>query len=192
LFPGLPIAVQASTILVLPTIILLVRNMAIAGFAHLRGDSGGLILGMSFIFAIMIPLIAGSDVVTHQANIGAAVLLALYTISFVLVLSFNLNLAGDLEEIGKAFEGTYIRVVTIAGMAIGAIVMVIVLGTFAQYSIEPADIANVITLLVTFVVGLEILLDIGWLIGGIRLGHFKEGFRLMSMEEAVASAPTAV
>jgi hypothetical protein len=192
LFPGIPIAAQAATILVLPTIILLIRNMAIAGFAHLQGDSGGVIVGMSFIFAIMIPLIAGSDVVTHQANIGAAVLLALYTISFVLVLSFNLNLAGDLEEIGRAFEGAYIRTVTIAGMIFGAIVMVIVLGTFAQFSIEPVDIANVITLLVTFVVGLEVLLDVGWVLGGIRLGIFKKGFKFTKMEEAVATAPTAL
>ncbi len=189
LFAGVPIAVQASTVLALPTIFLVVRNMSIAGYAHLRGYSGGPIVGMSFIFAIMIPLIAGSDTVTHQANIGAAVLLALYTISFILVLSFNLNLAGDLEEAGHDFEGSFIRMTTIAGMIVGTLVMFVVLGTFAQFTTLPTDIATVITLLVTFVVGLEILLDIGWLFAAFRLGVFKQGFKFLKMEEAVASAP---
>ncbi len=191
LFGGIPIAVQAATILALPTLVLLIRNMSIAGFAHIQGYSGGMILGMSFIFALLVPLIAGSDTVTHQANIGAAVLLALYTISFVLVLSFNLNLAGDLELSGRDFEGAFIRMTTIAGMIIGAIVMMIVLGTFANFYTTPADIGTVITLLVTFVVSLEILLDIGWLLAGLRLGIFKEGFKFVSMEEALESAPAA-
>ncbi|MGY5876306.1 MAG: hypothetical protein RTU30_11220 [Candidatus Thorarchaeota archaeon] len=192
LFANVPMSLQAGTILALPVIVLLIRNMAIGGFAHLQGYSGRTLMGLSFLFAIMVPLIAGSDIVTHQANIGAAVFLALYTISFVLVLSFNLNLAGDLEENGNDFEGALIRMTTIIGMIVAAIVMMVVLGTFAGTAISTAVIGNVIALLITFIVGLEILLDIGWFVAGIRLGLFKHGFKFMSMEEAQATAPTVV
>ncbi len=189
MFPDIPVAAQIGTVLALPTLVLLLRNMAVAGLAHLRHHSSDALLGMSFIFAFFVPLIAGSDVVSHQANIAAAVLIALYTISFVLVLSINLNLAGDVEDQGYAFEGTFIRMTTIVGMISGMIVVFVVLTTFAAVGTTPTDIARVITLLVVFVVGLEIICDIGWFLASVRLGIFRQGFKFMTVAEAQASVP---
>ncbi|MCK5264050.1 MAG: hypothetical protein KAR03_00450, partial [Candidatus Thorarchaeota archaeon] len=110
LFPGIDPAVQSAVIIILPFLALLLRNSALAGFAHGRGyTSGGLIMGATLLFTLMIPVIAGNDTVTHVANTGAALLIALYAISSFLILQLNLSLANDVEEKGHELEGNLIK-----------------------------------------------------------------------------------
>jgi hypothetical protein len=58
----------------------------------------------------------------------------------------------------------------------GAIMLISVLFFFAGLP-TPEEIAFVISIMVTFVVGGEILSILSWLIAGIRLGLLKQGFR---------------
>jgi hypothetical protein len=177
LIPGIPVAVQSSVIIILPILVLLLRNAALTGYAHGRGyATGGILMGATTLFALMIPVIAGNVTVTHEANTGAALMLALYSISVVLIMSLNLSLANEVEGIGHGFEGTFIRVATIMQVVFAALVAIMVLIYFSGLP-SPADIALVISVFVTFVVGTEILSIIGWLIAGIRLGLLKQGFR---------------
>jgi hypothetical protein len=177
LIPGVNPAVQASLIIILPILVLLLRNSALTGYAHGRGyTTGGILMGLTALFALMIPVIAGNVTVTHEANTGAALLLALYAISVMLIMSLNLSLGNDVEDAGHSFEGTFIKVATIAQVIFAALVAMMVLVYFSGLP-TPADIALVIAVLVSFVVGTEILSIIGWLIAGYRLGLLKQGFR---------------
>jgi hypothetical protein len=184
LFAGIPVAVQAATILVLPIAAILVRNVAIAGYAHGRGYSGSeVLMGLSALFALMIPIIAGAVKGIASATLTAAsLMMALYAISFVLVLSLNLNLAGDVEATDNPYEGMLVRVTTIVGIAFGAIVAVIVMATFSGFPTTD-QIAVTITLLVTLVVGLEVLSLLSWTIAGVRLGMLSKGWRYRSKLE---------
>jgi len=177
LFPGIPSAVQSAVIVVLPFIALLIRNSALAGFAHGRGyTTGGVLMGATVLFSLMIPVIAGNDTVTHEASTGAAILIALYAISMFLILSLNLNLAADVEEKGHELEGNLIKFSAIGQLVMGVIMVVFVLFYFAGLP-SPEEIALVISIMVTFVVGSEILSILSWSIAGIRLGLLKEGFK---------------
>jgi len=177
LIPGISSVVQSSVIIILPILLLLMRNSALVGYAHGRGyATGGILMGISILFAFMIPVIAGNVTVTHEANTGAALMLALYAISVVLVMSLNLSLANDVEDSGHAFEGTFIKIATIIQVIFAAAVALMVLIYFSAIP-TAEDIALVISVLVTFVVGTEILSILGWLIAGIRLGLLKQGFR---------------
>ncbi|MFW9927220.1 MAG: hypothetical protein ACFFDM_10695 [Candidatus Thorarchaeota archaeon] len=183
LLPGIPAAIQGATIIALPLLALLLRNVSLAGYAFGRGyTSGGVLMGISVIFAFMVPVIAGNESVGHEANTGAALLLALYSISVILVLSLNLNLANDVEDEGHGFEGALIKVSTMVGLVVAAIVVVLVLIVFAGMP-SPGQIALVISIMVTFVVSTEILSIIGWSIAGFRLGMLKKGFSLTKPEQ---------
>lgn len=178
LFGDIDWTIQAYTVVALPMMMLLIRNVALAGYAHGRGYTGGeLLMGMSVLFALIVPLIAGNVGIIHIASTGAALLMALYAISFVLVLSLNLNLASDVEETGHAFEGQLIRVSSIAGLVFGAVVAILVLGVFSGFP-SPVEVSLVITILVTLITGLEVLSLLTWFLAGIRLGMMKEGFGL--------------
>ena len=175
--PNIPISMQASLIILLPFIVLMLRNAALTGYAHGRGyTTGGILMGATVIFSLMIPAMAGNDTVTHEANTGAAILLALYAISIVLLMSLNLNLSNDVLEKGHDFEGTLIKFATIGQLIFGAFVAMVVLFYFSGLP-NPDEIALVVSLLVAFVVSAEILSIISWLIAGLRLGMLKEGFR---------------
>ncbi|MBN2228478.1 MAG: hypothetical protein JW779_02720 [Candidatus Thorarchaeota archaeon] len=177
LIPGVDRAVQSAFIIIMPFLALLLRNAALAGFAHGRGYStGGILMGITVIFALMIPAIAGNFTVTHEANTGAALLLALYAMSLVMVVSLNLKLANDVEEQGHDFESTLMKVASIGQIIFSAAVLLIVLVYFSGLP-TPEEIAFVISMLVVFVASSEVLSIIGWLIAGIRLGLLKEGFR---------------
>ena len=182
MIPGIPAAVQGPVIIVLPLLALLIRNVSLAGYAYGRGySSGGILMGMSIMFAIMIPVISGNTSVAHEANTGAALLLALYSISIILVMSMNMNLANDVQDKGHGFEGTLIKTSTMAGLVSAAIVMVLVLVVFAGIP-SPTQIALMISIMVTFVVSNEVLAIIGWLLAGIRLGMLREGFKFTKLE----------
>ncbi len=173
LIPGIPAAIQGPSIIAIPLLVLFIRNVSLAGYSHGRGYStGGLIMGASVFFAFMIPLIAGNDSVSHEANTGAALFLALYSISVLLIMKLNLNLANDVEDQGHGFEGSLIKVSTISGLLAAAAVVVLVLIVFAGIP-TPSLIAIAVSVMVTFVVGTEILSMIGWLIAGVRLGMMK-------------------
>ena len=178
LIPGIDPAVQSAVIIVLPFVALLLRNAALAGFAHGRGySSGGLIMGATLLFTLMIPVIAGNDTVTHEANTGAALLIGLYAISSILLLGLNLNHATDVEEKGHELEGNLIKFSAIGQLAMSVIMIIIVLIFFAGMP-TITEIAFVISIMVTFVVGSEILSIVSWFIAGARLGLLKEGFKL--------------
>ena len=183
LFPGVPTGVQSATVIVLPFLFLILRNVSLSGYAHGRGyTSGGVLMGASVLFALMIPVIEGNETVTHVANTGAALLLALYSISLVLVLSLNLSLANDVEDEGHEFEGNLFKVGTLAGLAFAALMAILVLTNFSGIP-GPEQIAFVVSMMVTFVVGTEILSLLGWLIAGIRLGMLREGFRFRRLSQ---------
>ncbi|TFF95328.1 hypothetical protein EU546_03495 [Candidatus Thorarchaeota archaeon] len=176
LFAGVPPAIQTPTVIVLPILFLLLRNVSLSGDSHGRGyATGGILMGASVLFSLMIPVIEGNVTATHVANTGAALLLALYSISVVLVLSLNLSLANDVEDSGYEFEGTLIRIGTLVGLAFAAVMVILVLVNFSGLP-GPEEIAFTVSMMVTFVVGTEILSLLGWLISGIRLGMLKEGF----------------
>jgi hypothetical protein len=170
-------------IIILPFVALLLRNSALAGFAHGRGyQTGGVLMGATVLFSLMIPAIAGNNTVTHEANTGAALLIALYAISMVLVLSLNLNLAGDVEGEGHELEGNLIRYSAIGQLIMGAIMLITVLFYFAGLP-TPEEIAFVVSIMVTFVVGGEILSIISWVIAGARLGLLKQGFKFHRLNQ---------
>ncbi len=177
LIPGISPALQSSVIIILPILLLVLRNSALTGFAYGRGyATGGILMGFSTLIALLIPVIAGNVTVTHEANTGAALMLALYSISVVLIMSLNLSLGNDVEDSGHDFEGTFIKISSIVQVVFAAFVAMMVLVYFSQLP-SAGDIALVISVFVTFVVGAEILSIIGWLIAGIRLGLLKQGFR---------------
>ncbi|MGQ4911718.1 MAG: hypothetical protein ACP6KW_06055 [Candidatus Thorarchaeota archaeon] len=176
LLQGIPAAIQSPTIIVLPFLALLIRNVALSGYAHGRGyATGSILMGASMLFAMTIPVIAGNESIGHVANTGAALVFALYAISLMLVMSLNLSLANDVEESGHSFEGAFIRVSTISGVIFAAIMLVLVLTFFGGLP-DAIQIGFVVSMMVTFVVGAEILSAIGWLIAGFRLGMMKQGF----------------
>jgi hypothetical protein len=182
LIPGIPAAVQVPVILVLPLLALLVRNVSLAGYSYGRGyATGGILVGLSILLAFMIPAIAENDSVAHEANTGAALLLALYSIGVVLVLSLNINLANDVEEQGHGFEGTLIKVATIASLIAALVVILLVILVFSGRP-SPDQIASMISIMVIFVVSSEALSILGWFIAGVRLGMLKEGFRFTRLK----------
>ena len=181
LIPNVPAVVQGPLVIVLPLLVLLLRNVSLAGYSHGRGyATGGILMGASVLFAFMIPVIAGNESVAHEANTGAALLLALYSISVILVMSLNFNLANDVEDTGHGFEGTLIKVATIAGLVAAAIVVILVLVVFAGMP-SSTEIGVIISIMVMFVVSSEILSIIGWLLAGIRLGMLKQGFSFQKL-----------
>ncbi|MHA2159242.1 MAG: hypothetical protein ACXABE_10125 [Candidatus Thorarchaeota archaeon] len=173
LIPGIPAAIQSATIIVLPLLVVFLRNVSLAGYSYGRGyATGGVLMGASFLFAFIVPIIAGNQSIGHEANTGAALLLALYSISVVLVLSLNLNLANDVEDEGHRFEGNLIKVSTIAGLLAAGAVIVLALVLFAGLP-TPGQIAFIVSIMVTFVVSTEVLSIIGWFVAGLRLGMLK-------------------
>ena len=177
LFPGIDPAVQSAVIIILPFLALLLRNAALAGYAHGRGyTSGGTIMGATLLFTLAIPIIASNATVTHEANTGAALLIGLYAISSFLILSLNLSLSKDVEEKGHELEGNLIKFSAIGQLVMAAIMILVVLYFFAGMP-TILEIAFVISIMVTFVVGSEILSILSWFIAGVRLGLLKEGFR---------------
>ena len=183
LIPGIPAIVQGPTIIALPLLALLLRNVSLAGYSYGRGyTTGGVLMGASIMFAFMIPAIAGNESVSHEANTGAALLLALYSISLMLVMSLNLNLANDVEEKGRSFEGTLIKVGTLAGLIAAAFVIIAILIVFAGTP-TPTQIAQMVSVMVIFVVSSELLSITGWLIAGVQLGMLKQGFKLTRPEK---------
>lgn len=178
LFPGIDSTVQSSVVIILPFLVLLLRNAALAGFSHGRGYStGGILMGGTVLFSLMIPVIAGNFTVPHQASTGAAILIALYAISMFLIMSLNMNLANDILEQGHDFEGNLIKFSTIGQLIMGVIMLIFVLVFFSGLP-SSSEIALVISIMVIFIVGSELLAIVGWFIAGVRLGLLKEGFRI--------------
>ncbi|MDF1539602.1 MAG: hypothetical protein P1Q69_11945 [Candidatus Thorarchaeota archaeon] len=192
LFAEFPSAAQAATIFILPMAALILRNVSVVGFSHGRESSNkDVISGLTVLFAFLIPIVAAAyKGVAHQALTAAAILLALYAISFVTLLSLNLGLAGHVEDAGHAFEGMFIRMTAIVGMILGGMIALIVFGTFSSFETTALEMAGVITLLVVLIVGLEILLSIGWLLAGVRLGMLKAGFKFTRVTDEVAPVAT--
>jgi len=181
LFPGISQSVQSAVVIILPFLVLLIRNSALAGYSHGRGyTTGGVLMGATVLFALMIPIIAGNNTVTHEASTGAAILIALYAISMFLILSLNLNLASDVEEKGHELEGNLIKFSALGQLVMGVIMVVFVLFYFAGLP-SPEEIALVISIMVIFVVGSEILSIVSWTIAGIRLGLLKQGFKFQRL-----------
>lgn len=178
LIPGIDPAVQSAVIIILPLLALLIRNAALAGFAHGRGYAeGGMIMGASLVFTFAIPIISVNTTVTHVANTGASLLVALYAISSFLILGLNINLANDVAEKGHELEGNLIKYSAIGQLAMAAILVILVLIFFGGLPTSD-DIALVVSFMVVFVVGSELLSIVSWFIAGVRLGLLKEGFRL--------------
>ena len=172
-----PVAVQAPTILAIVLFTLMIRNVALVGYAFGRSEQTPMVGVLSAFFALLIPLYAGAVTLAHQALTAASIMFALYTISYILVLSQNLDLGSKVQNAGYTFEGQFIRVAMAISLAVGAVVALIAFGIFTDISAGPAQISLVITLLITLVTSLEILCFITWLLTGIRLNMLKGGFR---------------
>jgi hypothetical protein len=177
-----PIRIQAPTILAIVLLTLMVRNVALVGYAFGRIENTPMVGTLSAFFALLIPLYAGAFSLAHQALTAASIMFALYTISYILVLSQNLELGSKVQNAGYTFEGQFIRVAMGISLAIGAIVALIAFAIFTDISAGPAQISLVITLLITLVTSLEILCFITWLITGIRLNMLKGGFKFSKLE----------
>ena len=177
LIPGIAPEVQASMIIILPFLAVILRNAALTGLSHGRGyTTGGVLMGATVLFSLMIPIIANNFTVTHAASTAAALLVALYSISMVLILSLNLKLAGDVTDQDHEFEGNLIRFSAIGQAIMGVVMMVFVLIYFSGLP-SSVEIALVISIMVTFIVGSEILSILSWFIAGARLGLLKQGFK---------------
>ncbi len=185
LFPQFDMATQAATIFVLPLAALITRNVAAVGFGHKTGRTNDVISGITMLFVFIIPAIAAAfKGVTHQALTAAAIMLALYIITFVLVLSLNLNLAGEIEDAGHTLTGTFLRITVIVSLILGVAISIFVMGSFTSTATTALQMASAITGLVILITGLEILMTIGWVIAGVRLGFFTSGFRFTKPEAA--------
>ncbi len=191
--PQFTTAIQAPTVFVLPIAALMVRNVSVAGFGKAGGaESKGVIAGITVLFAFLIPMIAEAfKGVAHQALTAASIMLALYAISFILLLSINLSLAGQVEDHGHSLDGMFLRMTAIASLVLGAVIALIVLGTFTSFP-TALQMAAVITYLVILITGLEVLLTIGWVIAGIRLGMFKSGFKFTRVQQALPETTATV
>jgi hypothetical protein len=190
LFPNFPSAIQAGTVLALPLLALIARNTTVVGYSHGRATSNAdVVSGITMLFAFLIPMIAAAfKGIAHQALTAASIMLALYAISFVLVLSVNLGLAGDVEDTGNPIEGMILRMTAIVGIAIGAIIALYAISVFSAFP-TALEAASVITLLVILISSLEILLTIGWLAAGLRLGMFSAGFKFTRVDKAALAEP---
>ncbi|RDE14410.1 MAG: hypothetical protein C4K47_04470 [Candidatus Thorarchaeota archaeon] len=178
LLAGIPPDVQGPTIIATVLSCLLVRNVALSGYAFGRGYSRtGVIGGVSFLFALMIITISGNAGVVHQALTAAALSFGLYAVSYVLVLSLNLNLGADILKAGHQLEGQFVRVAATAGLAAGILVAVFLFLVFSGAPLA-SDISIAITLLVMLIAGIEITCVITWISAGIRLKMLTEGLRL--------------
>ncbi|MFW9919898.1 MAG: hypothetical protein ACFFED_09880 [Candidatus Thorarchaeota archaeon] len=186
--PEYSMAVQAATVLTLPIAALMIRNVAVVGFGQKQtGEAKDVISGLTMLFVFLVPIVAAAfKGVAHQALTAAAIMLALYMISFVLVLSLNLTLAGEVEDTGNPLEGMLLRMTAMFSLVFGAIIAIVVLGTFSSTSVTALETAAVITWLVILISGLEVLLTLGWIIAGVRLGMFKAGFKFRRAEDAIA------
>ncbi|MHA1290887.1 MAG: hypothetical protein ACTSPB_26170, partial [Candidatus Thorarchaeota archaeon] len=154
------------------------RNCALAGFSHGRGyATGGVLMGATVLFSLIIPVIAGNDTVPHEASTGAAILIALYAISMFLIMGLNFGLANDVTNKGHDFEGNLIKFSTIGQLIMGVIMFMLVLIFFSGLPTS-VEIAFVISFMVIFLVGSELLSILSWLIAGARLGLLKEGFKI--------------
>jgi hypothetical protein len=188
LFAGVDLYVQAATVLMLPMLMLLIKNVAIAGYAHGKEISMAGMLGtFALIFALTIPMSSFAVGVIHMANTAAAMLWTFYAMTFMFVLSLVLGLAREVENAGHEMEGQLLRVLAIVGVLLGAVTAVVVLSVFSVFP-SIFDIALVLTLLVVLVVSLEVLFTISWFIAGFRLGMLKEGFRFVSRKAAAMEA----
>jgi len=178
LFPWVDAAVQTSVVIILPFAALILRNAALAGYSHGRGyTTGGVLMGGTVLFSLFIPIIAGNVTVTHEASTGAAILIALYAISMFLILSLNLNLANDVIEKNHDFEGNLIKYSAIGQLIMGTIMLLLTLILFSAIP-NSTEIALVVSVMVIFVVGSELLSILSWFIAGARLGLLKQGFRI--------------
>ena len=139
---------------------------------------------MTLLFALLTVLIAGNFDITHQALTAAAIVFMLYTISFVLVLSLNLNLGSHVLAQGHALEGNLLRVSAAYGMFFGAIVAIVAFSTFSVLNPDATSISFAITLMISLIVSLEILQLIGWMSAGIRLGLVRGGFKFSRIEKS--------
>ncbi|MHA1903059.1 MAG: hypothetical protein ACXABZ_00745 [Candidatus Thorarchaeota archaeon] len=186
-FENIEMAVQAPTVLVLPMLALMVRNVTLSGYAHGKITSGKHVLGgLTVLFAFLVPLIATAfKGITHMALTAASILLGLYAISFVLVLSVNLTIATEVENTGNPIEGMLIRMTAIVGLVVGGLIAALVLATFSGFP-DALQVSLVITLLVILIAGLEVLLFIGWLSSGVRLGMLRKGLSFTRREAAIA------
>jgi hypothetical protein len=174
----IPIAIQAPTILGIVLVTLLIRNVALVGYAFGRTEETPLVGTLSALFALLIPLYAGAFTVAHQALTAASIMFALYTISFILVLSQTLELGSQVVDAGYEFEGHFIRVAMAISLIVGAVVALISFVIFTGFP-DPLQIAFVITILITLVTSLEICSFLSWLIAGIRLNMIKGGFKFL-------------
>ncbi|MHA2371838.1 MAG: hypothetical protein ACXAEB_02405 [Candidatus Thorarchaeota archaeon] len=186
-FENVSMAVQAPTVLVLPMMALMVRNITLSGYSHGKETSGKHVLGgITVLFAFLVPVIASAfKGIAHMALTAASILLGLYAISFVLVLSLNLAIATEVENTGNPIEGMLIRTTAIVGLIVGGIIAALVLGTFAGIP-SALQVSVVITLLVVLISGLELLLFIGWLSSGVRLGMLRKGYKFTRRDAALA------
>jgi hypothetical protein len=178
----IPVEIQAPTILAIVLLTLMVRNVALVGYSFGQSESTPLLGILSTIFALLIPLYAGTSTLAHQALTAAAIMFALYTISYILVLSQNLDLGSKVQNAGYNFEGQFIRVAMAISLAVGAVVALIAFVIFADVYVGPAQISMVITLVITLVTSLEILCFLTWLITGIRLNMLRGGFKFYRPE----------
>ncbi len=179
LFAGIPVEVQAPTVFTITILSLLIRNLALTGYAYGRRYSEpGILIAISLIFTLMINIISGSVGAVHKALTAAALTFALYTISYVNVLTLNLSLGKELVKQGHLFEGNFIRIGVAMGIAIGAAVAVVALSTLSGFP-DATMIANVVTLMMMLIVSIEIISIISWLSAGIRLGLIRGGFKFV-------------
>jgi hypothetical protein len=181
----IPVGIQAPTILAIVLLTLMIRNVALVGYAFGRSENTPMVGVLSAFFALLIPLYAGAFTLAHQALTAASIMFALYTISFILVLSQNLNLGSKVQNAGYTFEGQFIRVAMAISLIIGGVIALFAFGIFTDITAGPAQIALVITLLITLVTSLEILCFITWLITGIRLNMLKGGFKFSKPDQKV-------
>ncbi|MCK5237912.1 MAG: hypothetical protein KAR33_00100 [Candidatus Thorarchaeota archaeon] len=193
LFPNFPSAIQAGTVFALPLLVLIVRNTTVVGYSHGTGrGNADVVSGITMLFAFLIPMIAAAfKGVAHMALTAASIMLALYAISFILVLSVNLNLAGDVEDTGNPIEGMLLRMTAIVGVAIGAVIALYAISIFSAFP-TALQAASVITWLVILISSLEILLSLGWLVAGYRLGMLRSGFRFRRVDKTLIDEPEFV
>ncbi|RDE17568.1 MAG: hypothetical protein C4K49_02180 [Candidatus Thorarchaeota archaeon] len=178
LLAGIPPAIQGPTIMAAVLACLLVRNVALEGFGYGRAYRGGGVLGgISALFALMIVMISSNETVSHQALTTAALTFALYALSFVMVLSLNLSLGSDILQKGHQVEGQYVRVAAAAGLLAGVFVALYAFYVFSGFPSAQA-VAGVITSLMILVVGIEITSILTWVSAGARLGMLTQGFKV--------------
>ncbi|MEM4735688.1 MAG: hypothetical protein QXS20_08235 [Candidatus Thorarchaeota archaeon] len=176
--PGVDEQYQGPSVFAMLFTILMIRNVASVGLGRGRElGSGGVLIIISLLFMLGSTIVSSNAGLTHQALTAAALMFMFYTISFPLMLSTVISIGNAVSRANHEFEGTLMRVGSVAAMVFGVIVVLFAFSVFSVTRPLASDVALAVALMVSLVVSTEILQIFAWLSAGVRFRLLTQGLR---------------